>query len=88
MDWKLEYTDSALSQLRMLDKQVAKRILDYMDERVVTRANPRELGKALTGPLGELWRYRIGDFRVICQIEDNKLLVLVVRIGSRQSVYN
>lgn len=87
MAWKIEYTDTARTQLRKLDKQTARRILDYMDERVAGADDPRRLGKALTGPLGGLWRYRIGDWRVICDIEDDILRVLVVRIGDRKDIY-
>lgn len=87
MAWKIEYTDTARTQLRKLDKQTARRILDYMDERVGGADDPRSFGKALTGPLGGLWRYRAGDWRVICDIEDDILRVLVVRIGDRKDVY-
>ena len=58
-----------------------------MDERVAQLENPRNLGKALTGPMGDLWRYRVGDCCVICEIQDNALRVLVVRVGSRDKVY-
>lgn len=85
--WTIEYTATARSQLRKLDKQMARRIVDYMDERVAQLENPRNLGKALTGPMGELWRYRVGDCRVICEIQDDALRVLVVRVGSRDRVY-
>ena len=85
--WTIEYTATARSQLRKLDKQMARRIVDYMDERVAQLENPRNLGKALTGPMGDLWRYRVGDCRVICEIKDDALRVLVVRVGSRDKVY-
>jgi mRNA interferase RelE/StbE len=85
--WTIDYTDTAKTQLRKLDKQAARRILDFMDERVAARANPRNTGKALTGPLGGLWRYRVGDFRVICEIQDGALRVLVVQLGNRREVY-
>ena len=87
MAWTIEYTDTARTQLRKLDRQTAKRVIDYMDERVATLDNPRGAGQALTGPLGGLWRYRVGDCRVICDIQDQALRVLVVRIGSRDRVY-
>ncbi len=87
MAWTIEYTDTARTQLRKLDRQTAKRVIDYMDERVAARDNPRGAGQALTGPLGGLWRYRVGDCRVICDIQDQALRVLVVRIGSRDRVY-
>jgi mRNA interferase RelE/StbE len=73
--------------LRKLDKPAARRIVDFMDQRISGVDAPRNTGKALTGPLGGLWRYRVGDYRVICDIQDNRLLVLVVKIGNRSEVY-
>lgn len=73
--------------LRKLDKQAARAILDYMDLRVANLDNPRSSGKALSGHLSGLWRYRIMDYRVICDIQDNALTVLVVTIGNRKNVY-
>lgn len=87
MAWTIDYADTARSQLRKLDKQTARRILDYMDERIADLGNPRSTGKALTGPLGGLWRYRVGDCRVICEIQNNALRVLVVQVGNRREVY-
>ena len=87
MAWTIDYTDTARSQLRKLDKQTARRIVDYMDERIADLENPRSAGKALTGPLGGLWRYRVGDCRVICDIQDGALRVLVVQVGNRRDVY-
>ena len=88
MAWKIEYTATARKQLRKLDKQDARRILDFMDERVAKREDPRSIGKALTGPhLGEFWRYRVGEYRVICDIQDGRLSVLVIEIGNRREVY-
>jgi mRNA interferase RelE/StbE len=85
--WTIDYTASALGQLRKLDRPTARRIVDYMDERIAGMSNPRSAGKALTGPLGGLWRYRVGDFRVICEIQDGALRVLVVPLGNRREVY-
>lgn len=87
MAWTIDYTQTALNQLRKLDKQSARRILDFLDKRVAQRDDPRSTGKALTGPLGGLWRYRVGDFRVICEIQDGELRVLVVELGNRREVY-
>ena len=87
MAWTIEYTDSARSQLRKLDRQAARRIVDYMDKRVAPLEDPRSMGRALTVPLGGLWRYRVGDHRIICDIQDRVLRVLVVRVGGRDSVY-
>lgn len=66
--WTVEYTGTAKGQLKKLDKQTARRIVDFMDERIAGRENPRDSGKALTGQLGGFWRYRVGDCRVICDI--------------------
>lgn len=87
MAWTIEYTDTAKGQLRKLDKQTARRIVDFMDERIAGQENPRNTGKALTGPLGGLWRYRVGDCRVICDIQDGALRVLVVQVGNRREIY-
>ena len=88
MVWTISYTDTARKQLRKLDKQSARRILDFMDERIAGAQNPRDTGKALTGPLlGSFWRYRVGDYRIICEIQDGKLRVLVIEIGHRREVY-
>ena len=87
MAWTIDYTDTAKGQLRKLDKQSARRIVDYMDERITGLDNPRSMGKALAGPLGGLWRYRVGDYRVICDIQDEVLRVLVVQVGNRGEIY-
>ena len=76
-----------MGQLRKLDKQTARRIVDYMDERIAGLEDPRSTGKALTGPLGGLWRYRVGDCRLICDIQDGALRVLVVLVGNRREIY-
>ena len=85
--WTIEYTATARTQLRKLDRRMARRIVDTMNDRVAGLENPRNLGKALTGPMGDLWRYRVGNCRVICDIQDDGLRVLVVRVGSRDKVY-
>ena len=87
MAWQIEYADTARAQLRKLDKQIARRIIDFMDERVAPLDDPRSVGKALTGPLGDFWRYRVGDYRVICDMQDGALRVLVVRVGNRREIY-
>lgn len=87
MAWTVDYTETAKKQLRKLDKQVARRILDFLDERVADAQNPRSIGKALSGPMGSFWRYRVGEYRVICDIQDGQLRVLVVQIGNRREVY-
>ncbi len=88
MPWIIKYTESAQRQLKKLDKSVALRVLDFMDERVAVLVDPRAAGKNLVGPkLGSYWRYRVGDVRVICDIQDQEVLILVVEIGHRREVY-
>jgi mRNA interferase RelE/StbE len=85
--WKIEYSETAVRPLRKLDKSTTRRILDFMDKRIAPAEDVRSLGKALRGPLGEFWRYRVGDYRIICEIRDLELRVLVVRVGGRKDVY-
>ena len=87
MAWAIEYTETARKQLRKLDKQTARQIIDFIDERVALLEDPRSSGKALIGALGGLWRYRVGDYRVICQIQDGALMILVVQTGNRLEVH-
>jgi len=86
--WIIKYTESSSKQLKKLDQQTALRVLDYIDERVAVLDDPRSLGKNLKGPkMGEYWRYRVGDIRVICNIVDEQVMVLVIEIGNRREVY-
>lgn len=87
MAWTIEYAETAKKQLRKLDKLAARRIVDFMDERVSQNDDPRRIGKALKGPLGDLWSYRMGDFRILCDIQDEVLTILVLQIGNRREVY-
>lgn len=86
MAWKIKLSEQAVKSLAKLDKQIAKRITTKLRE-VATLDNPRSSGKALTGNLSGLWRYRIGDYRVVCDIEDNILVILVIDIEHRSRVY-
>ncbi len=87
MVWKIELSETARKQLAKLDKDEAKRITKFLRQRLAVIENPRSAGKALTGPLGGLWRYRVGDYRLICEIQDGVLRILVVKIGNRREVY-
>jgi mRNA interferase RelE/StbE len=85
--WQIDYTSTALKQLGKLDKPAAKRIIDFMDERIAALQDPRDTGKALMGAmLGAYWRYRIGDYRVVCDIQDHALCILVIEVGNRKDV--
>lgn len=88
MVWRVEFATPALRELDKLDRQVGRRIVAFLHDRVVARGDPRGFGQALKGSeLGELWKYRIGDYRVIVEIEDRVLRVLVVRVGNRKDAY-
>jgi mRNA interferase RelE/StbE len=86
--WQIKLTTTARKDLDKLDRQVALRITKFLRERISTLNNPRSTGKALTGAVfGTYWRYRVGDYRVICDIQDGELCVLVIEIGNRKEVY-
>ena len=88
MAWKVEIDPAAVRELGKLDPQVARRILSFLHGRVAVLDDPRSIGEALKGSkLGEFWKYRVGDYRIISSIEDGALCVLVVRIGNRKEVY-
>ena len=87
MAWTVEFQRSAAKQLRELDRPIQRRFLNYFRARVLAADDPRKLGKALSGDKGGLWRYRIGDYRAICKLEDDRLIVLVLEVGHRQAVY-
>lgn len=88
MVWRIELTATAAKQLGKLDKGEAKRITNFLRQRLSTADDPRSTGKALTGPaLGTYWRYRLGDYRIICDIQDGALCILVIELGNRREVY-
>ena len=88
MAWSVELSESADRELAKLDPQHRKRILKFLRERVANLADPRSLGEALHGSrLGEFWKYRVGDYGLICKIEDDRLVVLVLRVGHRKAIY-
>lgn len=86
MAWKIEFSKTADKSIRKLDKTAAARILDTLEE-ILRLEDPRSRGKAMTGNLAGLWRYRIGDYRAVCYIEDEVLVVLVVDVGHRKDIY-
>lgn len=88
MAWRIEFEDTALKELAKLDKQVARRILVFLRERVAVLDDPRSVGEALKGSrLGEFWKYRVGDYRIITNIEDGVMCILVLKVGNRREVY-
>lgn len=88
MAWKVELDPAAERELGALDPQTARRILTFLRSRVAMLDDPRSIGEALKGSkLGEFWKYRVGDYRIISSIEDGALRILVVKIGNRREVY-
>jgi mRNA interferase RelE/StbE len=87
MTWKVEFEKEAYKELKKLDRQQAKRILNYFFERIAGNEDLQRFGEALKHNLSGLWKYRIGDYRVICSIESETMIVLVIRIGHRKGVY-
>jgi mRNA interferase RelE/StbE len=85
--WKVKLTDDAKRDLRKLDKSIQKRVAAFLTDRLQDTEDPRATGKALQGSLSGLWRYRVGDYRLICRIEDDELLILVIEIGHRKAIY-
>jgi mRNA interferase RelE/StbE len=88
MVWKIIVDEKALKTLQKLDKQVATRIVDFIENRLAIAENPRLLGSALQGSeLGDFWKYRVGDYRVIASIYDVEITISIVKIGNRKDVY-
>lgn len=84
---EVEYTATALRQLRKLDRPIARRIVDYLDE-VAQLDDPRSRDKALVGDRAGIWRYRVGDYRVLCELLDSELVILALEVGHRGDVYD
>ena len=87
MRWTYSFDERALKELKKLGRQAQREILMYLDERIATEEDPRRFGKALRGELAGLWRYRAGDYRMICSLKEGQMLVLVLRVGHRRDVY-
>lgn len=86
--WLIKFDEATEKDLAKLDKQTARRILAFLRERVAVLDNPRSIGESLKGTkLGDYWKYRVGDYRIIASIEDHAVRILVVRIGNRKEVY-
>ena len=88
MAWTIRYSDTALKELKKLDKGAAREILDYLDKKIAVLEDATTAGKALTGKLATLWRYRVRDMRVICHIDKGEVTVLVLRVAHRSKVYD
>lgn len=88
MAWAVEFDPDAIKDLKRLDHQVQVRIVAFLKQRVALLDDPRSIGEALAGArLGQYWKYRVGDWRIICDIQDRKIVVRVLRVGNRREVY-
>ena len=86
--WRVEFLATAKRELKKLDKRWQLAILDYLEDEIAGLENPRSRGKALVGDKQGLWRYRVADYRIICEIRDTELVVIAVTIGHRKNVYD
>lgn len=86
-NWSVEFDDRARRELRKLDPQTQQEILRYLRERIVGSPDPRQFGKPLRMNLAGLWRYRVGDYRLICRLEEHRLVVFVLKVGHRRDIY-
>jgi mRNA interferase RelE/StbE len=87
MTWKVEFDNRARKELRKLDEESQKRILNWLRSNIATKRDPKRLGQPLKGRLKGMWRYKVGEYRLMCQIQSKKILVLILRIGHRRDVY-
>ncbi len=87
MPWVFEFKTKTLKDFQKLDRQAQIQIIDYLEKRVAGDEDPRRFGKSLKSNLAGLWSYRVGNYRIVCQIKDLELLVLVVTVGHRKEVY-
>ena len=85
-NWKIKWEVSAIKKLKKLDNQIEKRIISYLKK--VVLGDPRKLGKQLLGDKSSFWRYRMGEYRIICRIVDDEFVVLIVSVGHRKEIYN
>lgn len=87
MAWTVRISNIAEKQLHKLDQPVQRRILDWISDRIEGCKNPRHFGESLKGDYAGLWRYRVGSYRVLCEIQDRKVVVLVLTVGHRRKIY-
>ena len=88
MAWHIEFDPDALKELKKLDRPIQLRLLGFLRDRLAPLDDPRSLGEALSGArLGSYWKYRVGDWRIVCDIQDQRIVVRVLRIGNRREIY-
>ena len=88
MTWKIEFDAEVEKELRKLGHTAQKKIITFLKEKIILSDNPRLLGKPLSGDLTGVWRYRVGDYRILAQLEDKNFIVLVIHVGHRKNVYD
>ena len=88
MTYKVEFTSNALKNLKKLDRQIAALILGWIKKNLMNCENPRLHGKALSANKRGEWRYRVGDYRILAKIDDNKITIFVINVGHRRDIYN
>ena len=86
MKFAVEYTKAAFKQLKKMDKKIASFIISYIEDKLVDCDNPRIYGKALQGNLNDMWRYRVGDYRILAKIEDDMVVIIVIEVGHRKDI--
>ncbi len=87
MTWSIKVNDKIKKKLAKLDTQSRDRILDFLENTLPNLNNPRQLGQALQGNFQGYWRYRVGDYRILCEIIDNQMIIYVIEVGHRREVY-
>ncbi|MBE9046744.1 type II toxin-antitoxin system RelE/ParE family toxin [Pleurocapsales cyanobacterium LEGE 10410] len=86
--WKIEWDSKALKEAKKLDRNARKQIVKYLEERVLKSQDPHQYGKPLKGSKAGIWRYRVGDYRILCQIENQTCIILVIAVGHRKNIYS
>lgn len=88
MGYSVEFDPDAMRDLKKLDQPIQQRLVGFLKDRVATLDDPRSIGEALSGAkLGQYWKYRVGDWRIVCDIQDQRIVVRVLRVGNRKEIY-
>lgn len=88
MAWKIDFTDFAVKQFKKMNKSIAKELIQYLKDKVLTKPHPTDLGDPLCGNKSGFWRYRVGDYRIVCEIKEKDLVILIINAAHRKHVYD
>lgn len=88
MTYRVEYTKTAVIQLKKMDRKIAAFIFSFIEDKLVNCENPRLYGKSLQGELSDIWRYRVGDYRILARIDDDVVVITIVEVGHRREIYD